>query len=577
PWIVNSYVRFPTETLTAYVTGESTRLWAERWPSGPPRLALGLIVSGATALLTWSLAAVTVSVRPVLSWLLVASVVGGGLSAHAAEIRFSIHDLRAPGQVWDVRPVDLDGDGARDLAAFVVRDGFSANPRRFLALFYQRDGRFPLEPDQLVELPPQAVARAVADWEPQRRGAEIGWLTPDGIELWPRGPKGYGGERRVLVRDRGFFDMSSGNQLPSFRDLVADVDGDGRLDVLFPRKREAALWLAGEGGVRLAGRMPVRFRQSYGNRAKQILLGRFLDVDARGGRAVLVRVNRDRLLDVVTIRERRIACWLQKPGGRFGIDPDWEVKLDLLPLEGGKRDALDRVEVEIVDVDHDGWADCVVYRNTGKVGVFSSLRTQLLYFPGGPRGWRTGRPKQIVNLNGVSIAPVLLDVDNDGRRDLVLSSLRTDLITNVKRALFKSVKVTYYVYRFDRSRRSFEPSPGFRRDIDVDVERIEGGGTVPLAYFWGDYDGDGIRDMLTLATDDEVTIYPGRMRGGGFFSGERRLVYPEDEKTVLQLETSNSLWIEDLNGDGRHDLVFHYWADDYKRTERGKITVVLSR
>ncbi|RME76681.1 MAG: hypothetical protein D6776_00880, partial [Planctomycetota bacterium] len=33
PWIVNSYVRFPTETLTAYVTGESTRLWAERWPS----------------------------------------------------------------------------------------------------------------------------------------------------------------------------------------------------------------------------------------------------------------------------------------------------------------------------------------------------------------------------------------------------------------------------------------------------------------------------------------------------------------------------------------------------------------
>jgi hypothetical protein len=588
PWIVNSYIHFPVDTLVSYTTGESTRLWAERWALGPPKLWLGLMVSGGTALLTWAVSAGVVTLRPVLAWL-VAPALALGLAARAdaADVRFSIQDLRVDGQVWEVRPQDVDGDGARDLVAFVVRDGYSANPRRFLAFFYQKDGRYPTRADAMLEVPSTAVGRFVQDVLPESPGCEVGFLEAGGVRVIARGEDGFRGPGRMLLRDTGFFDMGSGNQLPSWDDLVTDVNGDGRLDVLFPRKNDAALWVsgaagsgdeasAGDTGFRAVAHFPLRYRQTYGNRAQQLLLSRFLNVDARLGRPVLAQLDPGGRRDVVTFRERALEGWLQSEEGGFGRDPSWKVDVDLFSDEGEDADEINRIHAEVEDVDGDGFSELVLYRNVGNVGVFSSLRTQVLYFKGRPGGWNTKRPDQIVNLNGISIDPVLLDIDRDGKRDLLLSSLRTDLITNVKRALFSSVQVTYFVYRFDPERGAFSASPTFARDIDVDVEQLEGGGTVPLAYFWGDYNGDGLNDMLTLATEDEVTIYPGKVQEGGFFS-EAKLDFPADGVVKLQLETSNSLWIEDLNGDGRHDMVFHYWADDYKSKERGKITAVLSR
>ncbi len=579
PWVVNSYLHFPIDTLHAYVNGESTRLWAERWRDGTLMLPLGLVVSGLSAAVAAIASATVVTLRPVLGilWLLAASLTIAAEPVHAAEIHFRIQDLRAPGQVWWVRPADVDGDGDRDLVAFVVRGGFGPDPQRFLAFFMQARGRFSPEPDAVVAIPPSAIAGAVLDLLPEAPGAEIVLFEARGCTVVRRVEGRYRLPGALLFRDTGFFDMGSGNQLPDIHDFIADLDGDGRREILFPRKRDVAIWRAGTGGFEAIAHLPLEHRQRYGSRTQERLLGRFLDVDARVRRPVLARLDPDGRLDVVTFRERRLEAWLQRPDGGFDRDPSWRAELPMISEDGERKDELNRVHAEIADVDGDRYADLIVYRNIGTVGVFSSMRTQVFYFRGRKGGWRTRRPAQIINLAGLSIDPVLIDIDGDGKRDLVLSSVRTDLITNVKRALFRSVEVTYAVYRFDAERRRFAASPSYAREIDVDVARIEGGATVPLAYFWGDYDGDGLHDMLSLATDDEVVIYPARRRKGGWLAAGAGVDFPQAERVRLALETSNSLWIEDVNGDGRHDLIFHYWADDYKRTERGKITVVSSQ
>src|SRR5439155_6037392 len=113
------------------------------------------------------------------------------------------------------------------------------------------------------------------------------------------------------------------------------------------------------------------------------------------------------------------------------------------------------------------------------------MRTQIMLHRARPKtGWPSDRPDQVLNLKGVSINPDLIDVDKDGAKDLVVSSLRTDLVTNAKRALFSSVTVTYYVFLFDKTTKKFSEVPDYSRDLSIDISRIDGGGTIPLALFY---------------------------------------------------------------------------------------------
>ncbi|GIW71201.1 MAG: hypothetical protein KatS3mg102_0743 [Planctomycetota bacterium] len=596
PYLATSYLALPVETLREYATGQSTALWLEAWPRGPrllaetfprgvPKFLLGLGVSLGTGLVAWALGAAVVAWRPVLALLAACGLgagvlLGPGAAAARAQAapRFHISQHRVPGQVWEIRPADVDRDGRSDLVVFFTRDAYGPEPERYLAIFYLEEDGYPIRPQVTLPVPPEAVARFVAELDPAHPGLEIGLLTPHGLSaLVAVEPPRFAETPRVLFSDVGFFDMGSGNQLPSWDDGVQDVDGDGRPEVLFPRKQDAALYRAGagpEGAWAEVARVPLEHTQRYGSRVEQVLLGRFLSVDARLGRPVLARVDPDARLDLVAMRERAVEVYLQRAEQGFPRDPDWRIPLAAVLPEPGTEDELNRVGTEIVDVDGDGWAELIVFRNTGQIGVFSSLRTQVILFRGGERGW-SARPTQIINIAGLSIEPVLLDLDGDGKRDLVLSSVRTDLITNVKQALFSSVTVTYLAYRYEADEGRFARAPSFSRDLTVDVARLEGGGTVPLAYFWGDFDGDGRRDMLVLAEQDRVAIHPGRA-GGGLFGGSG-IDFAASAEYTVEIETSNSLWMEDLDRDGRHDLVFWYWADAWKQQERGKFTVMRSR
>jgi hypothetical protein len=598
PWLVTSYVTFPTDTLRSLGAGENTAQWGVtwgKWQRGPTIERLGLAVSAATALAAWGVAAIWVARRPILVLALSAGIAGALLAGPGAgtalasgsgdRFKFAIQDLEVPGQVWSVSAVDVDRDGKKDLVVFHVIGRRGNDPHRFLSIFYQTASGFKPKPDQTIEVPPGACCRFVADVDPASPGLEIGFIGTRGAFCFTARNRVFDPSRpKRLFDDESFFDIAPGTQLPDWDPLVKDVDGDGRPDILFPRKGSFALYRQWpDGAFTRAAELSVEYSQHFGTAIETLLLNRFINYRAGLSKPALADIDGSRKLDVVTYRDNALEVFLQKPGtaALFGRDPDKKMSIKMLTetgaeAGGGGDDSYNSVNAEFADVDGDGLADVVLYRNVGKVGLFESMRTQVLFYRARPgTGWNADKPDQVVNLKGLSINPALIDVDKDGAKDLVVSSLRTDLVTNAKRALFSSVTITYYVFRYDKKAKKFHDAPDYSHDLSIDVSRIEGGGTIPVANFSGDYDGDGYPDLLSLERPDEVRILPGKVESG-FFSGEK-LDYDEGEEAKIPIETSNSIVIDDLNKDGKSDFLFWYFDPNWETKERGTIKVALSQ
>ncbi len=587
PYLVTSYFGFATETLRGFATGEATAQWGARWAAkGPSKIVLLLAVCGGTAAIAWAAAAVAVARRPILLALATASVAAtdaaGSARAEERPIRFGIVEATVEGQIWGVTPADLDQDGRADLVVFHVLGRKGPEPRRFLSVFYGSDGGYAPKPDQTIELGGDPCVYFVADVDPGAKGLELGYIGPRGAACFVATAKRkFDAGPRPLFEDDGFFDVAAGTQLPDWDELVKDVDGDGRADIAFPKKGRIALWLQRREGAGFtkAVELPAEYKQYFGTRVETLLLNRFINYWAALSKPVLVDADSDRKLDIVSYREGGLDLYLQR-GGKFGADPDRTMKLKIVSDEassgGGNDDSYNSVNAALDDVDGDGFGDIVFYRNVGKIGLFETMRTQVLYHRSrGKDGWREDQPDQILNLKGISINPALIDADKDGAKDLVVSSLRTDLVTNAKRALFSSVTITYYVFRYNKKEKRFSENPDYSRDLSIDIARIEGGGTIPLALFWGDYDGDGVPDLLSLEESDEVRILPGKVESG-FFSGEA-LDYDEGEEKVVKIETSNSYKIFDLNHDGRSDFMFWYFDKNWESKDRGLLRVAISK
>lgn len=587
PFLVTSYYRFPTRTLQMLASAISTKAWREQWfGNGPPKVLLELAVCLATAVVAYGVATVSIARRPILVFLVAAGLAlgAGGAAAPAAaagehKIAFAVHEIEAPGQVEDVDVVDIDMDGKEDLVVFLTRGRKGPAPERYIAIFYQRPASrdYARTPDQTVEVPAGAAVRFVADVDPRGGGKELGFLGPFGAFCLTAKDRRFASAPVKLFEDDGFFDIPSGYQCPDWSSLVRDVSGDRLPDILFLRKGDATLWIQDPERRTFARTavFPLEYKQTFGPRIETLLLGRFISFYGQLARPVIADVDANALGDVVTFRNRSIETYLQRIGPeRFKRDPDRRMPLRVVSEDATRSDdEFNNVRTALHDVDGDGLTDLVVYRNVGKVSLFESMRTQIIFYRGTRNGWDEARPAQILNLKGISIDPALIDIERDGKTDLVVSSLRTDLITNAVRAIFSSVTVTYYVFRWDEEKRCWSETADFSRDFTIDVKRLEGSGTIPFAYFWGDYDGDGVQDLLSLEEENELGIYPGEATSS-WWSGDS-LDFPASEKRTVKVETSNSLHIQDLNGDGKADVTLWYRGQNDK--DRGTIRLVVSK
>lgn len=434
--------------------------------------------------------------------------------------------------VTDVRAGDTDADGVADLLVLsgrVLRVYGLSGTGEARALAPAPRHRWTVPDDVSFVAPPAVAAKRTAP------GAEhVAWVGAAGADFTGAdAPWGEALAARARAAGLGWRD--------SDRAAFVDLDRGARGWVL-PTPRG---WVH-EAGIELA--IP---------RARRVKApGPFLEdtcvVEAGLPRVFVGRVaSADRGSALWAIADRKLIA--QAAGGR--------VAYDIAFLGLGEGTDFDQT---LVDLDGDERPEILHRIHTNRQTHYGFFRTRVATKPTGPSH---GAPNCRISLQGFQLEPEFVDLDGDGRLDLVITSMQVNA-PNMISALSKGKVVAETRAFLNRSRRNepyfvATPDATIASEIGVKV-RFNYAGNIEVVraimiVTGGDFDGDGRKDLAIRTTPTTVRIHPGRA-GGVWASAEDAV------RTVTIPPMGASTNVEghamDLDGDGRDELILVYKAPE---------------
>jgi hypothetical protein len=477
------------------------------------------------------------------------------LTAHVASAApaWTEFDFGTGPRIVDQVLLDLNGDEKTDLV--LVRG-------REVAIYLQENGGFdPSKPLQRFNFVDRAILWTHADLDGDGR-PELLYLAADGVYVyrWRRGRLSFL-PRRLLETD-AVLKTASPDEV-RWKPFFEDLDGDGERDLLLPGDG-SLLYYRGLGERRFADPQPLYVRPDVSvntgaDRATDELRSRYWYPQPHVGEA-----NGDGKPDIFFHQRRQVVVFVQKPGGRFGPSPSRVLPLQFAgPLPDGRFKLDIELPTRFADADGDGLTE-IVATHMGRAVTY--------VFQGRKDLKALERPDVILRLPGITFGDYLMDLDGDGRQDLMLA--RTDrpgLWDIIKVLVTKEVPVEAFIY-YGREGGLFPPMPDARRRIDVPILFASGRsglsvGTSAVISVSGDFDGDGRQDLLLRSANDRVAVYK---NGGRSFAED-----PTFEITVTGMDGYR--FIEprcaDLDGDGLSDLVLSYYSWD---GEADRMSVIMS-
>jgi hypothetical protein len=475
-------------------------------------------------------------------------------------VEFRLQYLAVHGRRQDTLTYDFDGDGKGDVLNTSI--DFDADPpARWLALHLQKDGGYPEIPDRVGAVSPRAAALVFGDFLPGG-GVEAGFLAEDGVWIQP-----WDGAPPVkIIHAATFFRSPSPRFMPVWQWAI-DYDGDGRHDLVVPLADGYRVYFQTAPGVfgRVAtleadlpeGAARVLAPSAYADNPEAVAAHFMASVDLP--KLDSADINGDGLRDLVLIRKDTVTYFLQQEKGTFPSRRPFRVSYRVPTLAAeAKKDTVNFATIRFTDLNQDGLADLVVSKVEGQLGLWDSIKTSVYLHLGTGRG-NFVADKRIV-IDGVSIEPEFIDMNQDGKLDVFTSRLRTDLIRQAVSALvLGDIAISYEVFQFDPKEGGLLADPVFEKVIFVARKDLEktGAGAVPLVFIRGDLSSDGRPDLMVLDPKaKELQIHPGRLQETG--SGPRIGFDGTAHWRVPVERHPDGVHVLDVNSDGLNDIVLNH-------------------
>jgi hypothetical protein len=423
--------------------------------------------------------------------------------ARSAEPPFEIVEVPTPGRTVMAELADLDGDGLADLIQ-VVFDGLPPREKRRLRVFHQRpDGAIAREPALDLPLPEGTAAYDLADVMP-----------------WP-------GTELLLLRRSGIGVLGLGKSDVQYRELrvpgsptvaaAADELGLDRLKIAwneFGPEPWLFVPLPGETVV-LAPSGEQRARINLGARANYLIPQRvgpvvwesevqlFLDLP----RLDAGDIDGDGRLDLLASSRHELLVILRRADGSFPPQPDRRIALGRIDERDFIRSS-GRVRVGASDVNGDGLLDLLISESSGSLTDASSSTTIHLNRGG---GWDLDAPDRAFESKGAWASDQLVDLDGDGRKELLRTEIPITVLEVVEVLVQRSIDANVSVYRQD-GKAGFGSEPWMRRKLSIplDFSTSRPRGFIPNVD--ADLNGDGWLDLVSSGAGDAVEVFLGGPR-----------------------------------------------------------------
>jgi hypothetical protein len=322
---------------------------------------------------------------------------------------------------------DIDLDGATDLV--VATTNPSAGTRAVqVHLRRARGPAFVPTPTSSFKLDRSVVAFAFCDCDPAP-GRELVLITATTAAAAIQqgdGPTSY----RELFRHALVWPAASPLSVVPLPDAAADLDGDGRDDLLLPGPDRWSAWLqAEERFVEARLELPA-----WRDRVREAVGGEMRDLGDRlgftpGGAGALVRTSaRTPPAAVVDLDgDGRVELLAPRNGAVFvgALDAQRAIQVTAraLPLPEDRLQLVDpSFDLQWPDVDGDGRRDLLMTTSTSRDDEVEA-RVDLFLADAGA-GWRPARAARL-RMQPLGLPPQLVDADGDGDAELVCLSIRT--------------------------------------------------------------------------------------------------------------------------------------------------------
>ncbi len=448
---------------------------------------------------------------------------------------FVRHDLAVPGSVLSLSYGDVDADGWIDLVVSYRRKA-GPSAERYLAIFRRRPTGLPSTPDLFIAAPSTAAAFDLGDVDGD--GAdELVYLMASGaffqsVSTAPRSLAAGPVQRLVSVPTLVV--------VPEEEDLVGwdflRPVGPGTPETLvLPGRRELRMFRRDEQGRWVSWCDVHLWQWSYYDAER----GHYRP-SGRGGssgrpyafRVTTVVPNIDFLdqtgdgrPDLIAHYEDRVALHPATAEGCFAVDAQylrWFQVRTKAELES--RDQ--RVSAEITDLDSDGIADLVLTKIGGGV---RTLKTELRLFRGLRDGGFSDKPVQTFKDDGFATLARFIDIDGDGRIEMVHPHAPVSIMSMTRALLSSSIGLELRIRRPDPKSGFFQARPAQTIDVSVGLDLSSGAAlraSAPVIGF--DFNGDNRRDVVVPDGADAMVMLPGRpatkVAAEGWFDEDARIV-----------------------------------------------------
>lgn len=457
-------------------------------------------------------------------------------AASADEEPFAFLEVASPGRTAAAEIADFDGDGRADLLA-VTFSGLPPVESRQVRVFYQReDGTLPAQPSWVGALPAGAAVYDLADL-PGSPGTDLILLTRDGMSILSFA------QRTVARRDvaiEGARLMAVASDERSLDRVKLARDGLGpRTRIVVPGFLQCAI-LETDGSVVSIVELSGRANYYTPPRPGPLISGSEIELHFDFPRLNHGDVNGDGRGDLIAADRHEVRIFLQRDDGTFPRHADRTLAVGLV-TEADHIRSSGNLAIDAADFDGDGRVDLLISHSSG--GLFKPhAETRLHLNHDGAFDMDT--PDRVLVSEGAIATVEVLDLDGDGRVELIDARIPMGVLPLVEALLQRAIDADVFVYKVGADGRMGD-DPWIERSISVpfnfDTNR-------PMGFFpdyHADIDGDGVSDLLMSGKGDVVEVYLG---GDGRF---------EKRAASQKADTTGRLRFGDLNGDKLTDLLIY--------------------
>lgn len=300
----------------------------------------------------------------------------------------------------------------------------------------------------------------------------------------------------------------------------------------------------------------------------------------RSPRTLVADADFDSHDDVLLVEDRSLRVFRSKAGGGFEAEPvvlplgpDLPSRAQLREWDNDRGDidqsnlSIRRIE-RLTDLDGDGVPDLVTTATHSR-GVFDKSSDFAVHLGHNSNGWVSYReePDNTLVSKGMQFDLLVEDLDGDGRKDLVVPSVRLGLGRVIKALFSGTMTMDLGFYRSDEQGH-YPDKPNFSTSLKLRIDMKKGQTDVP-AILAADFDGDEKKDLLVQQSREELEITLGDGSEDLFGGATHRVTTPLPRN-------GDRIQPLDVDGNGLNDLVLQYRGSDGEGLE-GRIRVMLAR